>query len=129
VSNPARILVVDDVPAYVKQLAAILELDHYVVSEAADGFEALAKIESERPDLVLLNVMMPRLDGFETCRRIKADPSTACIPVVLVTALADEGNRARGLAAGADDYVTKPFNDRELMARVRELLSYKRAGG
>ena len=87
---PARVLVVDDTPLNVKLLTVKLEYEDYVVSTAADGFEALAKIEAEKPDIVLLDVLMPPgIDGFETCRRIRADPATAHIPVVMVTALQD----------------------------------------
>src|SRR6266851_6314191 len=110
---PARILVVDDNELNVKLLEAKLTYEYYVVSTAADGFEALAKIETDKPDIVLLDVMMPGLDGFETCRRIKADPATADIPVIMVTALSDVDDLVRGFEAGADDFVTKPFNGLE----------------
>ena len=121
----ARILVVDDSELNVKLLVEWLEQESYVVSTAADGFEALAKIEAERPDIVLLDVMMPGLDGFETCRRIKADPAIAHIPVVIVTALDDVDDLVKGFEAGADDYLTKPFNGLELLARVRLQLRRK----
>jgi two-component system, cell cycle response regulator len=122
----ARILVVDDSELSVKLLVGWLEHESYVVSTAVDGFEALAKIEAERPDIVVLDVLMPGLDGFETCRRIKADPATADIPIILVTALDDVDDLVRGFEAGADDFLTKPFNGRELMARVRLQLRRKR---
>ncbi len=122
---PARILVVDDNELNVELLATKLAHEYYVVSTAADGFEALAKIETEKPDIVLLDVMMPELDGFDTCRRIKADPAMAHIPIVMVTALSDVADRVKGLEAGADDFLTKPVNDLALMARVRELLRLK----
>src|SRR5271166_3575527 len=121
----ARILVVDDNPLNVKLLAAQLAHDYPVVSTAADGFEALAKIEVEKPDIVLLDVMMPELDGFEACRRIKADPAMAHIPVVMVTALEDVADLVRGFEAGADDFLTKPVNRLALMARVRSQLRQK----
>jgi len=121
----ARILVVDDNPLNVKLLAAKLAHDYYVVSTAADGTEALAKVAQEKPDLVLLDAMMPELDGFETCKRLKSDPVTAHIPVVMVTALNDVADRVKGLEAGADDFLTKPINDIALMARVRSLLRLK----
>src|SRR5467141_397172 len=121
----ARILVVDDNEVNVELLVVMLASEHYVVSTAFDGFEALAKIAAEKPDIVLLDVMMPDLDGFETCRRIKANPAIAHIPVVMVTALSDVADRVKGLEAGADDFLTKPINDVALMARVRSLLRLK----
>jgi two-component system cell cycle response regulator len=121
----ARILVVDDATLNVKLLTAKLEHEYYIVSSADNGFKALQKIDKEPPDLVLLDVMMPGMDGFEVCRRIKADPATAYIPVVMVTALTDVTDRVKGLEAGADDFLTKPINDLALMARVRSLLRLK----
>jgi CheY-like chemotaxis protein len=121
-----RILVVDDVPQNVELLTARLEDENYVVSKAYDGFQALGKTKSEKPDLIVLDVMMPRIDGFETCRRIKADPASAHIPVILVTALSDVASRVRGFEAGADDYLTCPINFIALMARIRSLLQQKR---
>jgi two-component system, cell cycle response regulator len=124
---PARVLVVDDTPFNVKLLTAFLEYENYAVSTAADGFEALAKIEAEQPDIVLLDVLMPPgIDGFETCRRIRADPATAHIPVVMVTALQDVDQLVRGFEAGADDFLTIPVNRLALMARVRSQLRQKR---
>jgi two-component system cell cycle response regulator len=122
---PARILVVDDVPTNVEVLAACLQHVGYVTSKAYDGFQALAKTQAEKPDLILLNVMMPRLDGFEVCRRIKADPASAHIPIVLVSALSEEVGRAKGLESGADDYFTKPVNFMARLPRIRELLRQK----
>jgi diguanylate cyclase (GGDEF)-like protein len=121
-----RILVVDDNPVNLRMLADWLASEHYVVSTATDGFEALAKIAAERPDIVLLDVVMPELNGFEVCRRIKADPTMADIPVIMVTALSDVDDLVRGFNAGADDFVTKPFNFDALMARVRSQLRRKR---
>ena len=121
-----RILVVDDVPQNVELLTARLEDENYVVSKAYDGFQALGKTKSEKPDLIVLDVMMPRIDGFETCRRIKADPASAHIPVILVTALSDVASRVRGFEAGADDYLTCSINFIALMARIRSLLQQKR---
>jgi two-component system cell cycle response regulator len=120
-----RILVVDDNPLNLKLLAAKLAHEYYIVTTAGDGVEALDKIEREKPDLVLLDVMMPNMDGFETCKRIKADPNLTHIPVVMVTALSDVADRVKGLEAGADDFLTKPINDIALMARVRSLLRLK----
>ena len=122
----ARILVVDDNPLNLRMLADWLATEHYVVNTATDGFEALAKIAAERPDIVLLDVVMPELNGFEVCRRIKADPTMADIPVIMVTALSDVDDLVRGFDAGADDFVTKPFNFDALMARVRSQLRRKR---
>jgi len=122
----ARILVVDDNEVNVELLVVMLASEHYVVSTAFDGFEALAKIAAEKPDIVLLDVMMPELDGFEVCRCIKADPATARIPVIMVTALSDVDDLVRGFEAGADDFVTKPVNGLALMARIDLQLRRKR---
>ncbi len=121
----ARILIVDDTPLNVKLLAAKLAHDYYVISTAENGVQALEKVAKEKPDLILLDVMMPEMDGFETCRRLKANPATAYIPVVIITALSDVADRVRGLAAGADDFLGKPINDLALMARIRSLLRTK----
>ncbi len=121
----ARILVVDDNPLNVKLLAAKLAKDYYFVSTAQDGLEAIECAKKELPDLILLDIMMPNLDGFETCLRLKADPATKHIPVVMVTALSDVKDRVRGLECGANDFLTKPINDIALMARVRSLLRLK----
>ncbi len=121
----ARILIVDDTPLNVKLLAAKLSHEYYVVSTASSGAEALQKVEAEKPDIVLLDVMMPGMDGFVVCRRLKANSETADIPVVILTALTDVADRVRGLQAGADDFLTKPINDLALMARLRSLLRMK----
>lgn len=121
----ARILVVDDNPMNLKLLVARLTHEYYIVSTAANGVEALEKLGHEKPDLVLLDVMMPQMDGFETCKRIKGNPETEHIPVVMETALSDVNDRVRGLKAGADDFLTKPINEVALMARVRSLLRLK----
>ena len=99
--------------------------DYPLISTAADGFEALAKVEPERPDLVLLDIMMPDLDGFEVCRRIKANPATAHIRVLMVTALNTVDDLVRGFEAGANDFITKPINAPALRARVYEQLRQK----
>ncbi|MDE2029244.1 MAG: PleD family two-component system response regulator [Alphaproteobacteria bacterium] len=121
----ARILVVDDTPLNVKLLAAKLARDYYIVSTAENGVEALKKVAAEKPDIILLDVMMPEMDGFETCEKLKADPATAHIPVIMITALSDVADRVKGLAAGADDFLGKPINDVALMARIRSLLRLK----
>lgn len=121
----ARILVVDDVPANVRLLEVRLLAEYFEVLTASNGREALEICESGRVDVVLLDVMMPDMDGFETCRRLKADPATAHIPVVMVTALDQAADRVRGLEAGADDFLTKPVNDLQLMTRVKSLVRLK----
>jgi two-component system cell cycle response regulator len=122
----ARILIVDDVPANTRLLEAKLSSEYYQIATAQDGFEALRLAHDWQPDLILLDVMMPGLDGYETCRRLKADPATHHIPVVMVTALGDPGERLRGLESGADDFLTKPVEYDTLLARVRSLVRLKR---
>ncbi len=121
----AKILVVDDILPNVKLLEAKLKNEYYDVICAYGGVEALEKIETEKPDIVLLDVMMPEMDGFEVCRRVKENPKTQHIPVVMVTALTDTSDRVNGLEAGADDFLTKPVNDTALFARVRSLVRLK----
>lgn len=121
----ARVLVVDDVPANVRLLHAKLTAEYYDVVCAYDGPEALAAARSASPDLILLDVMMPGMDGFEVCRRLKDDPDTRHVPVVLVTALDGRQDRITGLEAGADEFLTKPVDDVALFARVRALTRLK----
>jgi len=121
----ARVLVVDDVPPNVKLLEAKLTSEYFDVLTAFSGPEALDVISREHPDIILLDVMMPGMDGFEVCRRIKGDPVTAHIPVVMVTALDQPSDRVAGLEAGADDFLTKPVQDLALFARVRSLVRLK----
>ncbi len=125
VRTPAKILVVDDTPKNVKLLADILTVKGYTAVTAASGREALAQVESERPDLVLLDVVMPEMSGYEVCRKIRENPATEILPVVMVTALDAAQERIKGLDAGADDFLTKPINQAELLARVRSLLRIK----
>lgn len=121
----ARILVVDDNKLNLKLLEAKLAKDYYFVSTAENGLQALETVKRDMPDLILLDIMMPEMDGFEVCTRLKADPATQHIPVIMVTALSDISDRVRGLECGADDFLTKPINDVALMARVRSLLRLK----
>jgi len=123
----ARILVVDDILPNVKLLEAKLTAEYYEVVTAFGGQEALDKIEEQKPDLILLDIMMPGMDGFEVCTRIKENPQTAHIPIVMVTALTDPADKVRGLEAGADDFLSKPINDTALMARVRSTIRLKMA--
>ncbi len=121
----ARVLVVDDVPANVKLLEARLSAEYFDVTTASNGIEALALCERAECDIILLDVMMPELDGFEVCRKIKSNPLTHHIPVVMVTALDQPSDRVRGLEAGADDFLTKPVTDIALISRVRSLARLK----
>ncbi len=121
----ARILVVDDVPSNVKLLEVRLLAEYFEVLTASSGLAALEMCENGKVDVVLLDVMMPDMDGFEVCRRLKADPATSHIPVVMVTALDHPSDRVRGLDAGADDFLTKPVNELQLMTRVRSLSRLK----
>ncbi len=121
----ARILVVDDIPANVKMLEARLLAEYFDVITAENGFAALELCEKTQVDLILLDIMMPGIDGFTVCERLKASPRTAHIPVVMVTALDQPSDRVRGLKSGADDFLTKPVNDMQLMSRVKSLLRLK----
>lgn len=121
----AQILVVDDVPANIKLLEAKLASEYYDVITAKDGFEALSKAKEFKPDLILLDIMMPGMDGFETCKKLKEDPELSHIPVVMVTALSEKADRLKGLEVGADDFLTKPINDMALFVRVKSLVRIK----
>ncbi len=118
-----RVLVVDDDPTVREVVLSYLRAEHYEVAEAADGESALAMVDRERPDLVVLDVMLPGVDGLEVCRRIRAGGD---LPVIMLTALGTEADRVVGLELGADDYLTKPFSPRELVLRVGSVL--RRAG-
>lgn len=122
----ARILVVDDLGGNRRLLTRLLEHDGYAVCTATTGDEALHQIAQGEVDLVLLDVMLPGLDGFDVCREVKRQPASRLIPIVLITALQDSDSKVRGYDAGADDFITKPFNAHELRARVRSLLRLKR---
>src|SRR5258708_38860633 len=123
--NPPRILVVDDVETNRDILVTRLSAQGYELLEAADGEEALALARKERPDLILLDVMMPKIDGIEVCRQLKADKSLPFMPIILVTAKTDSKDVVAGLEAGADEYLSKPFDHTALLARVRSVLRLK----
>jgi two-component system, cell cycle response regulator len=121
----ARVLIVDDIPANLKLLEAKLTAEYFEVIQASDGPTALELAQREQPDIVLLDVMMPGMDGYEVCQRLKQLPETHHIPVVMVTALDQQSDRVKGLESGADDFLTKPINDIALFARVKSLVRLK----
>jgi two-component system, OmpR family, alkaline phosphatase synthesis response regulator PhoP len=116
------VLVVDDNPQNVELMQAYLETLACTVHVAVDGVDALEKVPQVNPDLILLDIMMPRMSGFEVCRRLKADPKTRDIPILMVTALNELGDIERGVESGTDDFLTKPINKLELLTRVKSLL-------
>ncbi|MEO1407330.1 MAG: response regulator, partial [Pseudomonadota bacterium] len=120
----ARILVVDDILANRRLLQAKLEARYYEVVMASSGPEAIDLARKQRPDVILMDVMMPDMDGYEATKRLKSDPLTSHIPVVMVTALSQQEHRLQGLEAGADDFITKPFDDFGLMSRINALSRY-----
>jgi class 3 adenylate cyclase len=124
--TPARILIVDDNPTNVKVLQTRLAAEGYEIVTAADGEEGLAAAKAQIPDLILLDVMMPKLDGFEVCRRLRADSDFPFTPIIMVTAMADSKDIIAGLEAGGDEYLTKPVDHAALAARVRSMLRIKR---
>ena len=124
--TPPRILIVDDNPTNVKVLQTRLAAEGYEVLTAADGEEGLAAARQHTPDLILLDVMMPKLDGFEVCRRLRADAAFPFTPIIMVTAMADSKDVIAGLEAGGDEYLTKPVDHAALAARVRSMLRIKR---
>jgi diguanylate cyclase (GGDEF)-like protein len=124
-SKRRSILVVDDVPVNVQLLTTYLAAEGYDIVSARDGVEAVELVRKHLPDLILLDVMMPKMNGFEVCQIIKEDKATMFIPVIMVTALNELEDKIKGMNAGADDFISKPFNKLELMVRVRSLLRIK----
>ena len=117
-----KILIVDDELDTLLPLKRALEMEDFNVIEAQDGVEALEKVRSEIPDLVLLDLMLPRINGFEVCQRLKQDEATSSIPIIMLTAKGETSDKIEGIEIGADDYVTKPFNLDELKARIKAVL-------
>jgi two-component system, OmpR family, alkaline phosphatase synthesis response regulator PhoP len=124
-----RILVVDDDRHIVRLVQVNLERAGYTVLTAFDGIEALEKVKQENPDMVVLDVMMPRMDGFEVLRNLQADPHTSSIPVIMLTAKAQDADIFRGWASGVSSYLTKPFNPRELLVFVERIFVSLESGG
>jgi adenylate cyclase len=124
-NSPAKILVVDDTPRNVKLLADLLSVKGYSVTTASSGREALAALDAALPDLVLLDVVMPEMSGYDVCQKIRAGQATTMIPIIMVTALDPAVERVKGIEAGADDFLSKPINQAELLARVKSLLRIK----
>ncbi len=125
----STVLVVDDNAQNLELLVAYLDALPCEVVTAVDGVEALEKIRETPPDLILLDIMMPRMSGFEVCRKLKSDPATRDIPIVMVTALNELGDIERGVESGTDDFITKPVNRLELVTRVRSLLRVRHLKG
>ena len=122
----SRVLIVEDEPDIRDLVVHHLKREGYLVSAASSGEEALRQVLAAPPDLVLLDLMMPAMDGLEVCRRLRQDPATAMLPIMMLTAKGDEVDRVLGLEIGADDYIVKPFSPRELLARVRAVLRRSR---
>ncbi len=127
--RPARVLIADDNPQGAELLEAYLGETDYEVETAADGEETLRKVRSWQPDLILLDVMMPKISGFEVCKRLRADPATRDIAVLMVTALDQPSDVDRAVDAGTNDFLTKPINKADLLLRVRAALRSRRAKG
>lgn len=124
--SKSKILIVDDDPAGRRAMEAPLLTEDYEIVLAQDGMQALQVAGTLQPDLILLDVMMPGMDGYEVCRRLRADPNLAEVPIVMVTALDDRESKLQGLAAGADDFLSKPFDRAELRARVQTITRLNR---
>lgn len=120
-----KVLIVDDNPLNIELLDAYLKSSGYEIINATNGKEAIASINANPPDIILLDIMMPEIDGYEVCRRVKSDPSIRTIPIILLTALHDVQDRITGIEAGCDDFISKPFNNIELLTRVKSLLRIK----
>ncbi len=127
-SRPARVLIADDEPNILVSLEYLMKREGFEVSVARDGLAALAEVAKQRPDLILLDVMMPGKTGFEVCQDLRADAASAAIRIVMLTARGRETDVAKGLALGADAYLTKPFSTRELVQLVREMLAGSASG-
>jgi DNA-binding response OmpR family regulator len=123
---PSRVLIVEDEPDIRELVVHHLKREGYQVSAASSGEEALRQVQAAPPDLVILDLMMPAMNGLEVCRRLRQDPSTVSLPIVMLTAKGDEVDRVLGLEIGADDYIVKPFSPKELLARVRAVLRRSR---
>jgi len=123
--TPPLILIVDDNPANVEILKMRLAANNYEIITASDGEAGLAMARDRQPDLILLDIMMPKMDGFEVCRRLKGDPSLPFMPIIMVTAKADSRDVVAGLEAGGDEYLTKPVDHAALVARVKSMLRIK----
>ena len=121
----ARVLIVDDVPANVRLLQALLEAEYFEVFTAMNGAEALDAVQRVKPDIMLLDVMMPDMSGFEVCRRVKSNPHTRYLPIIMITALDQPEDRIKGFQAGADDYLVKPIDEAALLTRLRSLVRFK----
>jgi CheY-like chemotaxis protein len=126
--RPARILLVDDEPDNLEVLDLILAWEGFVISQAGSGSEALAMVAKQSPDLILLDVMMPGMSGYEVLAKLKADPATSATPVMMVSAILDPGAKGRALTAGSDDFLSKPIDREDLVWRVRNLLGKTFAG-
>ncbi len=125
----ARILIADDTPQAAELLEAYLSGPEYDLEFASDGEETLQRVAANRPDLILLDVMMPRLSGFEVCKRLRADPATRDIPILMITALDQPLDVERAVEAGTDDFLSKPISQAELLHRVRSLLKIRPGAG
>ena len=128
-AQTARILIADDTPQAAELLEAYLSGPEYDLQFACDGVETLERVAAQRPDLILLDVMMPRLSGFEVCKRLRADPATKAIPILMITALDQPLDVERAVDAGTDDFLSKPISQAELLHRVESLLKIRQDSG